>query len=196
MQPLEYKSNKIFNIGFKKSGSTSLTRAMEILGFKSAHFLHGKDRLIDIIDKNRLDGKDFLYRIDNYDFYSDFKGEDFYQELDVKYPNSKFILTVRDLDSWLESMWRHTRRNQFRPCYKWDFNKVEPEKWMEKREKVISETRNYFQGRERDFLKIDIIGGEKWEKLCDFLDLPVPQEEFPHLNKASERSFQWLVDLF
>ena len=40
----------------------------------------------------------------------------------------------------------------------------------------------YFQDRPEDLLVIDICGGEGWEKLCPFLDLPTRNDLFTHAN--------------
>ena len=37
----------------------------------------------------------------------------------------------------------------------------------------------YFKNRPQDFLNLDIIGGEGWEKLCEFLGKPIPDVPFP-----------------
>ena len=45
------------------------------------------------------------------------------------------------------------------------------------------EVRAYF-GDSDDFLEFSIEEGDGWEKLCRFLDKPVPNVPFPHKNKG------------
>jgi hypothetical protein len=42
---------------------------------------------------------------------------------------------------------------------------------------------HYFSGRKDDLLVIDICGGEGWQPLCDFLQVPIPPRAFPHANE-------------
>ncbi len=85
----------------------------------------------------------------------------------------------------------HFQRDTFRKAYE------------DHRDNVI----NYFRHKGRDLLVIDICGGEGWERLCEFLDVPVPDVPFPHENvgrfkrvkrisrKASWRLLSWLPTL-
>ncbi len=93
---------RIFNIAFNKSGTTSLTRAMELLGYRSAHHREKSVRIAEIIKSNQSRGEAPLHGLDH-TFFSDFNGHFFYRDLDLAYPNSKFILTVRDMEDWLAS---------------------------------------------------------------------------------------------
>jgi len=49
-----------------------------------------------------------------------------------------------------------------------------------------SQTREYFKGRPDDLLILDICGGDGWEKLCNFLSLPIPSVDFPFENAKSD----------
>lgn len=176
--------NKVFNIGFNKSGTTSLANAMDILGYKSIHWKLGDDRLTDIMLENRKAGRDLLIGLEQFEFLSDFSGDLFYKDLDKQCPGSKFILTVRDMDSWLESRKKHVIRNQNNPDYKYNFLKVDIEGWKTHRERLEKEIKEYFKDRPDDLLIIDILGGDGWDKLCKFLSKEVPKVPFPNLNKT------------
>jgi len=78
---------KIFGIGLPKTGTTSLTIALEMLGYTSRHspmecftLHHGE---LSVNQK----------KIDKYDALTDLPIPHFYPELDICFPNSKFILT-------------------------------------------------------------------------------------------------------
>ena len=88
---------KVFGIGLSKTGTTSLARALEILGYNVKDCLGiTKYSKGDISSINET-------ALDTYDALTDTPIPNFYRELDKKYPNSKFILTVRDMDGWLNS---------------------------------------------------------------------------------------------
>jgi hypothetical protein len=113
---------KVFNIGFHKTGTTSLTQFMHDLGYKSLHSvamsmnylnlgLQGEceedtgkpGNFESLIDKAALHEA-----INAFDFFSDNPWPLLYQYLDKNYPNSKFILTIRDKDRWINSLVKHS----------------------------------------------------------------------------------------
>jgi len=83
---------KIFGIGLPRTGTTSLHNALKSLGIKSKHFPF---KLYTSFDDKLLG---------DYDLFVDSPIQLIYKLLDDKFPESKFILTTRSLDSWLESM--------------------------------------------------------------------------------------------
>ena len=95
-------SNKIFCIGVQRTGTTSLKKALRILGYTVSTsrvdllpiFVEGDfDKLIPIVN--------------NFDALQDTPWYLCYKFLDKEYPGSKFIVTVRPVDSWLKSMYSH-----------------------------------------------------------------------------------------
>jgi hypothetical protein len=89
--------NRVFNIGLPKTATHTLHSALETLGLRS---LHNPEDL-------RTQTLAGCYRFDRDDWraLTNFC-EHFYPQLDKEYPNSKFILTVRDKESWLDSWGR------------------------------------------------------------------------------------------
>lgn len=88
---------KVFGIGLSKTGTTSLARALEVLGYRTRDYL-GVTRYTagDLSSIN-------LKEIDANDAFTDTPIPSFYKQLDKHYPNSKFILTTRDMEGWLRS---------------------------------------------------------------------------------------------
>lgn len=174
--------NKIFGIGLSKTGTTSLTNALKMLGFKAEHYFFN------------------LNKMDQLDAGTDTPITAQYKMLDKKYPNSKFINTVRkDIDKWLKSCCYHFAhieqdRSGVEDAVKslgFDITeriygvKVYDEcsfrKAYYKHEEDVKE---YFKDRKQDILTIDICNGEGWEKLCPFLEVPIPSDPFPHSYKT------------
>ena len=101
------QESKVFGIGLSKTGTTSLHAALEILGYRAGTFRHMRDL-----------GLDHWFRGDfspNYlkdlDAVTDLPVATWFRELDIRYPGSKFILTVRPRDSWLQSIKRQFENN-------------------------------------------------------------------------------------
>src|SRR5262249_31836791 len=103
---------RLFCVGLNKTGTRSLHEALEILGYRSLH--HCGLETMEAVERAVQEQKPLLTYLDqSYDAFSDILGliYDFYLA-DVQYAGSRFILTTRDLDSWLESRRRHVERNQ------------------------------------------------------------------------------------
>ena len=174
-------SPKIFEISFGRTGTTSLTDAMRILGYRA---LHGwepeyEQRYLEELINGRLHA-----RIDRFDFITDIAAP-FYQELDETYPGSKFILLVRDEEDWLKSWINHARSSKFQPCMNYQtFYRImklgcywpeeNPERVLRANREHQRAVKHYFRDRPEDLLILDICGGAGWEPLCEFLGKPVP----------------------
>ena len=197
---------KILGVGLSRTGTKSLTGALQILGFTTLH--NDRERLNRIIfgEDNSPD-----FRIyDDIHVVTDLPSAYFFRELLLAYPNAKAILTERETDSWLSSYQRHAhhdrlpqvtgfkkrlalamgRRKQIRQVelYRYkiemrnlvygsvDFREFLHRKKYEEHNAAIK--REIPSDR---LLVMDIVGGDGWEKLCPFLGLDLPDVEFPHL---------------
>lgn len=183
---------KIFGIGLSKTGTTSLAHALEILGYKTKDYpgiTHYRAGDLSSVD---------LEVVDAYEALTDTPIPSFYRELDVRYPNSKFILTVRGQEGWLKSCKKQftaslaekqsEAHNQlFMDLY--GCTAFDEQKFLSGYEKFVSSTLEYFKNRPQDLLVINVVAGEGWEKLCPFLGQPVPENPFP---KANVTQITWM----
>jgi hypothetical protein len=161
---------KIFGIGLTRTGTTSLTEALKILGYSAVHCPMSYEE------------------IDQHDASTDTPIAARFEFLDLLYPNSKFILTTRDIDSWIEStaslqrpindpLWQLETR-----CILWKSLIFNKEKFIQGYHKHHSKVLEYFKNRSNDILLLDLKDQNKWEKLCYFLDKSIPRMEYPRLN--------------
>lgn len=187
-------SLKIIGAGFPRTGTTTLKQSLEILGFEKAY--HFKDLIADPsklkywLEIEKKGHTNFEQLFDGYKASVDFPGYPYYKLLLKKYPEAKVILTLRDFDSWYESnfntIWQVKPTND---CLTYmhetylikQFNNQFASK--DKARKLFhahnNEVINYVP--KEQLLVYEVKNG--WEPLCSFLDLPVPKESFPHLNK-------------
>lgn len=102
------QKEKIFCIGFGKTGTTTLGHTLKTLGY---NHLEGPVRSGLIwYSLNLMDNLWKLIR--NHDSFDDFPYPFLYKELHLKYPNAKFILTERSNSAeWLLSLQKHNLRN-------------------------------------------------------------------------------------
>lgn len=122
-----------------------------------------------------------------YDAFEDDPWPLLYKEMDKAFPGSKFILTERDADSWYKSCLNHFYEDTT-PIRDYIYGDGSPkdheDTFKRKYNQHILEVKEYFKGREKDFLIVNWTKGDSWEKLCTFLDIPVPSTPFPHANKG------------
>ncbi len=176
---------KVFCIGFHKTGTTSLAAALTTLGYR----VTGPNGVRDPdIGKNVYVLADSL--VEEFDAFQDNPWPVIYKYLDEKCPNSRFILTIRDSDSWIESQVRHFGHRET-PMRRWIYGVGCPEGneeiYINRFEKHNEEVIDYFKERPNDLLVLDLTKGDGWGKLCSFLGSDVPDAPFPHANKSSER---------
>lgn len=128
----------------------------------------------------------------DFDAMTDLPASRFYRELDQAFPSSKFILTVRDESDWLKSCSRFFAKgtHQF---FKWrqmnlDMYGVESYSqtaFQDAYARHISAVQSYFNSRPNDLLVMNIPAGDGWEKLCSFLEKPIPDRPFPKNHVTS-----------
>lgn len=183
--------NKIFGIGLPKTGTGTLNEALNRLGFKSIHF--GSTECDEMRDK--------LYRgiykfdlLERYDAVTN-ACETYYAQLDKVYPGSKFILTVRDKDAWLDSARSHwkwmtdkpngishalTIHNHLITFGTYLFNE---DRFSYVYDLTIQNANIYFKDRESDLLTLDVTTESNIDRLAAFLGKPTTGEPFAHLHR-------------
>ncbi len=176
---------KVFCIGLNKTGTISLHEALETLGFTSLHWGGMDSRRA--VERAIAEDKPLLHYLPEADAYSDIQRLSVnFERLDHEYPDSKFILSTRDLDGWLDSRRRHVERNVEHKAlgnYDGTFLEVEYDRWTKLYEDHHEAVREYFADRPDDMLEFNIIGGDGYHTLCPFLGVDVPATPFPWRNR-------------
>ena len=174
--------SKIFCIGFQKTGTTSMGSALDILGYRVAGDIGMMDR--DIAQKVITKA---CHIVPNYDAFKDNPWPIIFKDLDKLFPNSKFILTVREPSSWIESVVRHFGSREI-PMRKWIYGVGSPlgneEVYLRRYSEHNSDVLNWFAQRPGDLLVMNLSLGDNWEKLCPFLGREILSQPFPYLNKG------------
>lgn len=193
--------------GFGRTGTTSLTKALEILGFGPAYqmqeILYRRPSHVSLW-RDAAAGKPEWKRIFNgYGSITDFPACSFYKEIMLTYPDAKIVLTERDFDSWYNSASNtiYKMQNSFFGIAKYI---IRPNLL-----KMVNETvwDRVFKGKfqDKDFARsiyLEFIEDVKnhvpsdrlllfsvkegWEPLCKFLQVEIPSCEFPHLNDNAQ----------
>jgi len=186
-----FEEEKIFGIGLNKTGTTSLGKVLDILGYNNHTSYNLK--LIEDWKSNNFD--EIIKVACNNNNFEDWPWPLLYRELYFKFPNSKFILTTRlNSEIWFKSLEKHAQITGPTPARKLIYGYYLP---INNKAEHISfyndhnrEVHDFFSGKEKNrFLPVCWENGDSWEKICNFLNRPIPKNvPFPHLNKAIDNA--------
>lgn len=189
-------SQKVFGIGYGKTGTTTLGECFKLLGSRR-HTTYSHP-LVKAFVAGRLNK---LFKVsDVTDTFEDMPWALAYPSLAMRYPKAQFVLTTRDPVRRFVSLVKHVERQTIL-----DPSVIQVRSWMygvdlpmkdhvqhliANREAVIARTVahdravvKFFEGADR-LLVVDWEKGDQWEVLCEFLHVAVPKVSFPHANRA------------
>jgi hypothetical protein len=199
---------RVFGIGMHKTATTSLDHAFKILGFDSFHFNSGNEaRMIweemNTLSRSRTLELDHMASrsktLEEWYALCDLPIPMLYVKLDLAYPGSKFILTVRGEEGWIRSVERLWSA-EYNP-YRWTWDaypfshrihtalygqkEFDAQVFIERYRRHNAEVREYFKSRPDDLLVMDMDAGAGWMELCDFLNMPTPNVPYPIGNQTT-----------
>jgi hypothetical protein len=197
------KFKKIFIIGFNRCGTRTLHYFFKDNNLKSIHW--DNNNLVDVFENNIKSGNKLLEngktinkKVNsdcNYSeaiVFSDMTkniinkdAKDYYKRLDSDYPNSKFILNIRDVDKWIKSRKKHSNGRllyehmNFHNC---DEKQIEII-WKNMYEKHILDVKDYFENRKLDLCIYDI-ENDTIDKIIEFLknDFILNKKYYKHIK--------------
>jgi len=203
-------SIKIIGAGFPRTGTMSLKRAIEELGFGPCYHMIDFVRDNSTIDfwqaKFRNENKDWKPLLSQHQSIVDFPGSLFYKELMAYYPDAKVVLSVRNSESWYESV-KSTVISTGKKSGTAEISEAEVQRnknFMRMRQLIWEEV---FEGRQDDkaymidcyeqhnaevrasvpserLLEYSVREG--WEPLASFLEVETPTRSFPHANLRAD----------
>lgn len=201
----------IVGAGLGRTGTLSLKYALEQLGFDKTYHMMEVGRRPDHRDiwsaARRGEAVDWDTLFEGYRASVDWPACDFWQELADYYPEAKVLLSVRDPERWYASI-RNTihlstatgltaadeaerRRAQWANWFIWETNFQDR---MDDKDHVIGVYQARIE-RVRAAIPSDRLlvyeTGSGWEPLCEFLDVPVPDTGYPHVNTTEDFRARW-----
>jgi hypothetical protein len=205
--------NKVFCLGFSKTGTTSMERAFELLGYNvcKGHWQNGHTFYLHALSVNR-DYKEIIRMAQYWDAFADapWGGTDLYVQLVKAFPKAKYILTERDPEQWYVSLeklltmfdlntetalTRYHAKGMYGSSYFFE-SAFGIDKLAGNKEKIIDvyvnynrRVKEYFANHGLDLLVLDLSKENAWERLCPFLGFEVPPITFPHFNKAESNPY-------
>lgn len=188
---------KVFCIGLSRTGTNSLSDALQNLGLSGKHWNGENSQILDWHD------------IEKFDYLSDTPVSFIFESLYYAYPNAHFIYTTRDVNSWAKSMENHFKWANGFDGFKEIVNNQqrgregslirEPiwgtihknlytnaNSWEDAYRRFDQRVKKFFSSQEDvNFLSLDVglDDKEKWNKIANFLNIKhVPLRSFPRKN--------------
>ena len=195
---------RIFGIGMNKTGTSSLKRCFKILSLHPIAPTSGSSPETRRANRRLFKKGEYEPALRLAQRYRAFEDRpwnvwEMYKHLDSRFPDSRFILTVRDPDNWWRSVERWVTIVKPWMAEKYRIHLRSPS--LHKHDMISCylqynrEVIEYFEGNE-SLLVMDIEKGDGWKPVCAFLDCPVPEKPFPHANRMTydrrdlERTFK------
>ena len=183
------KKTKAFCVGFQKTGTTSLERALQTLDYSVAG-VFGRQLTFEEFRSTFVEAG--LKIAAEHDAVQDMPWPLMFRELDAAFPGSRFILTVRDTDKWYNSIASHFGDKPYHITQNTYGEDAPCPVGHEERFKQVYEAHNravldYFKDRPDDLLVMDLERGDGWEVLCPFLGVPMSNKPFYRTNTGKYR---------
>jgi hypothetical protein len=195
--------NKIWGVGLGKTGTSTLEVVLQRMGFRTLDLDEWETSKF-IID-NVARGIYTFKTMENYDALTN-ACRYYYQCVDRHYPNSKFILTLREKESWLDSWEKHFNwwykqkdvdesvilsvHNHFAMFGCYFFSR---ERFGDVYDMHHKNVRDYFAGRYNDCIEVDWTQEKDLSRLCNFLGREVSDLSIPWVNKAEDRDKEYVT---
>lgn len=154
---------KILNIGLPRTGTYSLCIALRSINISCVHYPFS------------------IKNIHNYSAACEVIFD--YESLEKEFPNSLYIYTKRDLNSWMISCNKH--KKNYKPNWNpfWLSSDYEAEYYKKE------ESLKFFNNKKNRLLIFNVFKNDGWNKLCGFLEKEVPNFSYPHLNRSKNFKF-------
>ena len=180
---------KVFCIGFQKTGTTSLDKALKTLGYRVTG-VFGRKLTYEEFRRDYVEMG--LKLAAECDAVQDMPWPLMFRELDATFPGARFVLTIRDTEKWYKSISSHFGDNPYHIQQNTYGEDAGTPIGNEQRYKAIYDAHNdavreYFKQRPNDLLVMNLERGDGWEQLCPFLGEPIPRKPFYRANSASHR---------
>ena len=190
---------KIFCIGKNKTGTCSLEKALQQLGYKT-----GKQNIAEGLMEEYY--KENFDKIIEYcqsaEAFQDvpFSCPETYKYLDKTFPDAKFILSIRTTEEiWYSSLVGFYTRlfgenlkygtpwilRHVKEIYKTsDKDRLNKDKCIDQYKEYNENVKNYFQERPDKLLIVDLSDEHSYKKFCDFLNKKSNYKDFPWENRT------------
>lgn len=197
---------KLLDVGAPRTGTQSMTVALRTLGLNPLHSGHHKALRLPVcrylFGNGSLD--DAFSVLDGYDAAMDEPFMLIYEEAMANFPDAKFLLTISDPEHWYKNYvdlvqadgagwWFNFVETFEQKCYdmaSWNCSFTAP---SEETKKECLKNYAAHNARVQEVIPAERLlvynWSDGWAPLAHFLQVPVPDKEFPYVDTNSERIY-------
>lgn len=185
---------KVFGIGLNKTGTKTLAQYLRALGFRHRSYDSRRADVspsFDLYAAGRIE--ELLDLVDDVDSAEDWPWPLLYRELDERYPDARFVLTVRESpERWYASLCNMAVRIGPLPLYEQTvYGSAMPHGRREEHLRIYREHNRdveaYFAGRPGKLLTVCWERGDDGRTLADFLGIEGVELPASHENPSPAR---------
>lgn len=190
---------KIVGTGLGRTGTKSMQTALNRLGFGPCHhmvevFAHPESMALWIDCAEGRPRWDEIFA--GYGSVVDYPGAAFWRQLTAHYPDAKVLHTTRDPDKWFDSTQATIFRLDSGPSDETSLRNRFFASWMGPLREHLADRAfmtDHFRRHETEVIAaipperlLIYRAGEGWDRLCEFLGAPVPEEPYPAENSTAD----------
>lgn len=197
---------EVIGPGFGRTGTNSLRRALEMLGFGPCHHMYELEDNPELLPHwealSRGEKIDWDSVFSGYRAQVDWPGARYWRELCAYYPDAKVVLSVREPHGWYDSMektivpyleQRGTHDDEdrnHRSLMNYELINVQTfEGRISDRAYAVNKFNAHIAEVQQEIpserlLTFDVRDG--WASLCAFLGVDVPDADFPNTNSSKD----------
>jgi len=180
------EKQKVFYLGFHKTGTTSFGALMKRLGLKSQSYYKPYSRSFVKALRER-DFRELFAIADSFDAFDDDPWYLFYEDFEQRYPEAKFVFYERDADKWHQSALLFFGRSTT-PMAELIFGEGKGSPLFNKEHQISvykqhsADVRKYFCDKPQKFLEIHDLSDESAEAVTRFVGYAGAGVMFPREN--------------
>lgn len=178
---------KVVGIGLNKTATKSLAHCFTSLGYRNQSYSLKAFHLYQ-----RQDWPALFQIMDEHDSFEDWPWPLMYREIDKRYPDARFVLTVRKTPlAWYRSLCKMAVRmgplNDFeKSIYGYAMPQAAKDEHLAFYEKHNAEVRAWFADRPHKLIEVCFDNEVDMTGFCHFLDEPVIELPTPHENRSAK----------
>ncbi|USG62764.1 hypothetical protein NBZ79_07205 [Sneathiella marina] len=188
----------IIGAGFGRTGTDSLKTALEMLGVGKCYHMHEVMLRQDRVDNWRAIARgetpDWDMIFQGYGATVDWPAAFYWRELSAYFPDAKILLSVRDAGRWYDSMEKtiFTTLRKTKDLESLGLRLIRDKVFagnIDDRDHVIDSYQRNIADVQATFPPERLLTyetGSGWDPICKFLDVPVPEDAYPHKNQSNE----------
>jgi hypothetical protein len=190
----------VIGAGYPRTATLSLKVALEQVGFGPCYHMTevfaNPQHWPHWIHATRGERVDWEHVFGDYQSTTDAPGCFFYEELAQRYPQAKFILSVRPSDRWYESASATVLDESNLPPGATGFENTLKQIFYDRydgrhtdRDYMIAAYDRHNRDVVRTIPKDRLLiyePGDSWEPVCEFLQISVPDTPFPRVNDRAQ----------